>query len=97
MSIEKRVERLILKANENDYNRDTDERACIYWYGNQQYFDHDFAKAFWGEDNAGEWESLPGGLSKLVGSNLGWKQYLVELVLVSGDQLAKLDYLEKFL
>lgn len=90
MTLEARVKRIVEKANLNGYNRYTDEAACSYWFGSQQYFDHDFAKAFFPTEKS---------LANVMLNDRSipeWEYQLTELVLVSGDQLAKLDFLEQF-
>ncbi len=48
MTAEERCQRLIKLANLKGYECEDSYAMAIYWWGNQAYFDHSFAKAIWG-------------------------------------------------
>lgn len=83
----------ITKAQNNGWEYDvSDEQLCITRYLNI-IFDHSFCKAFWGEEEKGEWISNGDGTETLEGSNAGW-QYHIQQLALSEDRL---KYLSQFL
>lgn len=47
MTAEQRCQRLIKLANLKGYECEDSYEMATYWWGNQAYFDHRFAKAIW--------------------------------------------------